>query len=466
LDELIGQTLAGYEIQEEIGRGGMAVVYKARQPSLDRTIALKLLHAIFGHDRTFLRRFHREAVLAAHLSHPHIVKIFDFGEYNGRFFIAMEYMGSGSLKELLTPRTARPIDLATCVEIVSQVAEALDYAHSRGVIHRDIKPSNILLAPDGRAVLTDFGIAKAGSSSGLTQWGTMIGTVEYMSPEQAQGLEADAASDIYSLGIVVYEMLTGLVPFAGANPYSILFAHLYQRPLYPSRLHPALPPKVDEVVLKALAKDKRRRFRRASDLATALKEAAQGAGSVRVGARPEIAHLFPELEDEEEAGDRYVKARGLAARGAEAKTRLLQALSTDHPPRDVEPPQADRLYQQAVQAVNARQWVKALDLMAQIRAMDPDYPDPHDIKGIAERELAVRSDVTRQPPPSAAHGGSAPSGKPKRRWLGWLATATVTVLALSVLVVGVILGMAPLAVAGLLAGFVAGMTYHRQTASR
>lgn len=428
--ELIGQTLAGYEIREEIGRGGMAAVYKAWQPSLDRPIALKVLHAVFTHDDVFLARFHHEALLAAQLTHPHIVKIFNAGEYEGRFFIAMEYMPGGSLKTWLAPGTGHPIDLQTCTDLIRQVGEALSYAHARGVVHRDIKPSNLLLSDDQRLCLTDFGIAKAGNSSGLTQWGTMIGTVEYMSPEQAQGLTLDHRSDLYSLGVVLYELLTGLVPFSGTNSYSILLAHLNRAPLPPSQLNPALPSAIDGVVLKALAKDRRQRFQQVDELVEALRQAAKGFGAVQVGLRPEVLALRRSWREGEEAA-----AEKRARRAAD--TRLIETISHRNP--EQVGAEAEELYGEAVAALIAGRWTDALNLLQAAHTLNPNHVDQDRIGQLARRQIATLQAAARPAPApqrrrQASSRGTGTHGKPL-----YLAVAGLMILCL---VLGFLLGIA------------------------
>lgn len=269
---LVGKTLGKYQIIEEIGHGGMAVVYKAWQPSLGRYVALKVLSPFLQQDREFLARFHQEAKAAARLNHPNIVKIFDAGKAESINYIAMEYIDGESLQDMME-RIGRPLDGATAANIIAQIASALDYAHAGGVVHRDIKPSNILIDRQGRAVLTDFGIARAAGFSRLTGTGTLVGTPEYMSPEQAEGLEIDHRTDIYSLGVVLYNMLTGRVPFRGTTPQSVLYGHVHKKPAPPSQLNPTISREVGAVVLKALAKDKARRYQQAEELAAALQAA-------------------------------------------------------------------------------------------------------------------------------------------------------------------------------------------------
>ena len=268
MDSLIGKTLGQYQILEEIGRGGMAVVYKAHQPALERYVAIKVLPQQFTFDREFVERFLREARAAARLNHPHIVTIHDVGQAGGTYYIVMEYLKGPSLVDLLRQRGALPPQQAA--QVVAQVASALDYAHQQGFVHRDVKPSNVLLGAGGVAKLTDFGIVKAAEGTRLTQTGTLLGTPEYMSPEQAKGLGVDHRTDIYSLGVVAYEMLTGRVPFQAESTLALLHKVAYD-PLPPIRhTRPDLPAGVEEVLAKALAKEPDERYGTVSAFVDAL----------------------------------------------------------------------------------------------------------------------------------------------------------------------------------------------------
>ncbi len=270
-DRVIGRTLGPYQVVQELGRGGMAVVYKAFQPSLRRYVALKVLPDYFQSDPEFVARFQREARAAAQLSHPNVVTIYDVGEQAGVHYIAMEYLEGGSLLD----RLARgPLSPEEALQIVEQVGSALDFAHSRSLIHRDIKPANILFSADGRPKVTDFGIARAGDTSRLTRAGAMLGTPDYMSPEQAQGMAVDHRADLYALGVILYEMLTGRVPFQADTPHAIVYALIHQPPLPPRQLRPDLSPAVEAVLLKALAKRPNERFQTGAEMAAALRRAA------------------------------------------------------------------------------------------------------------------------------------------------------------------------------------------------
>lgn len=269
MNTLIGKTLGQYHILSEIGRGGMAVVYKAEQTSLNRFVALKVLFPNFTGDSTSVERLHREAQAAARLDHPNIVEIYEVGEYEGLHFIAMKYVDGKPLDAILQQG---PLPPARALKILAQVASALDYAHRHNVVHRDIKPSNIIVSAGDRITLTDFGLAKGAGSATLTSSGALVGTPAYMSPEQARGDEIDYRADIYALGVVAYEMLAGRPPFTG-NPLSIIMAHASQTPPPLRQFRPDLPPEVEAVVMKALAKEPAERCSTAGEFAAALRQA-------------------------------------------------------------------------------------------------------------------------------------------------------------------------------------------------
>jgi serine/threonine protein kinase len=266
--DFVGRRLGQYQIVQQIGRGGMAVVYKAYQPALERHVAIKVLPRELTFDQAFVERFQREARAAARLNHPHIVTVHDVGQADGAHFIVMELVDGPSLTDLLRQRGALSPEQAA--QVVSQTASALDYAHQYGFIHRDIKPGNILLAADGTAKLTDFGIVKPSEGPRLTQTGTLLGTPAYMSPEQARGTAIGPGTDIYSLGVVTYEMLSGRVPFSGPT-MAVLHAHVYDPPDLT-----VLPGGVQPVVGKALAKDPGARYGSAGAFAQALLRALAG----------------------------------------------------------------------------------------------------------------------------------------------------------------------------------------------
>lgn len=269
--DLIGTRLGKYEIQAEIGRGGMATVYRAYQESLNRHVAVKVLAGQLARDEDFRRRFEREAKAVAQLNHPNILPIYDYGEDPQRdlvYFITQLVKGG-----TLSQRLGQPLPVEEAVRIASDVAQALDYAHRHGIIHRDVKPSNILLTEDGRPLLTDFGIARIVQETRLTRTGTSLGTPEYMSPEQAKGEPLGPRADIYSLAVVLYEMLIGRPPFQADTDIAVLHQQVYEPPPRPRRLRPDIPRRLEKVVLKALAKDPAKRYPTAGALAQALERA-------------------------------------------------------------------------------------------------------------------------------------------------------------------------------------------------
>ncbi len=268
-------TIKNYQIVEEIGRGGMATVYKAWQPSLSRQVALKVLPPYFAHDEELVMRFRREARAVAKLRHPNIVQVFDFHQEEELFYLAMEYMSGGSLQDKIT--AAGRLPSAEAFKLVRQVAEGLNHAHSKGFIHRDIKPSNILISDEGDAVITDFGIVKALKSTKLTKTAIGgLGTSEYMAPEQSRGEKVGPASDLYSLGVVLYETLTGAPPFIAESALGVGNRHASEEPPKPSTINKNVSPEEDVLILKLLAKEPADRFASALELVAAVNSLGQG----------------------------------------------------------------------------------------------------------------------------------------------------------------------------------------------
>lgn len=273
VDPLIGRVLGGCRIERLLGMGGMAVVYKAFQERLGRDVALKVLPPMLAADAQFSERFRREALAVARLRHSNITQIFDTGEEGGYRYIIMEYLEGGALTERMKNG---PLPAADCLSIIAPLAGALDEAHRQGIIHRDIKPANILFTKNGQPVLSDFGIARIFETGTVTSTGLFVGTPEYVSPEQVEGQPVDARSDVYSLGIVLYQMLTGRVPFQGATPTAVLHAHVYTEPPSMRQFKPDVTPEVEAVVQRALRKNPAERFATACELVDALQAALKG----------------------------------------------------------------------------------------------------------------------------------------------------------------------------------------------
>ncbi len=265
-----------YRVVARIGSGGMADVWCAEDLQLGRRVALKLLHGRFADDREFVERFRREASSAAGLQHPNVVSIYDRGEWDGTSYIAMEFVDGEPLKALIDREG--PLEPARAIDLTIQVLRAARFAHRRGIVHRDLKPHNVIVDGEGRAKVADFGIARAGASD-MTETGSILGTAQYLSPEQAQGHAVSARSDLYSIGVLLHELLTGRVPFDGDSAVTIALKHVAETPVPPSRIDPRVPPALDAVVLRALAKDPEERFADADAFIAALEAARAGAAA-------------------------------------------------------------------------------------------------------------------------------------------------------------------------------------------
>ena len=275
-DPLIGALFDGrYKILKRLGSGGMATVYLAEDQELGRRIAIKILNAKHASDKQFVERFRREASSAAGLSHPNIVQIYDRGNAEGTYYIAMEVIEGRSLKELILERGPSPIPVA--VNYARQILAALRFAHRNGVVHRDIKPHNVLVDDEGRVKVTDFGIARAGASE-MTEAGSIIGTAQYLSPEQARGAPVDDRSDLYSVGVLLYELLTGVAPYNGETPVEIAMKHLSAVPEPPSTKRPEISPELDAVVLRSLAKNPEDRYQSSDEMDADLSAISKGMG--------------------------------------------------------------------------------------------------------------------------------------------------------------------------------------------
>jgi eukaryotic-like serine/threonine-protein kinase len=288
-----------YRVLHRLGSGGMADVYCAQDLQLGRKVALKILYRRFAEDGEFVERFRREASSAAGLQHQHVVAVYDRGEYDGTYYIAMEYLEGRSLKTIVQQEA--PLDPDHAIDLIIQVLRAARFAHRRGIIHRDLKPHNVIVDADGRAKVTDFGIARAGASD-MTQTGSIMGTAQYLSPEQAQGHAVSAASDIYSIGIMLYELLTGRVPFEGESAVTIALKQVNERPAPPSAYNPAVTPELEEAVLRALEKDPAHRYPDADAFIAALQAARDGTATAVLAPAappppldpPSEAYVYPE----------------------------------------------------------------------------------------------------------------------------------------------------------------------------
>ncbi|MGH3666459.1 MAG: Stk1 family PASTA domain-containing Ser/Thr kinase, partial [Egibacteraceae bacterium] len=322
------QVLAGrYTLRGLLGRGGMADVQLAQDEVLDRQVAVKLLHQRYTDDPAFVERFKREARAAASLNHPNMVAVYDTGESDGRPFIVMEYVAGRTLQDVLRHEGVLP---ARAAEITADAALALHYAHERGLVHRDVKPANIMLSDEGQVKVTDFGIARAVNAETITQTAAVFGTAAYIAPEQARGGAVDARTDVYSLGVVLYEMLTGQQPFSGDSAVALAYKHVSENPTVPSQINPEITSEMEAVVLKAMAKDPDDRYPDARAFHSDLQRALQG---LTVSAPPALAYATtralgadrtmvatapaaydePELDDEEIAEREHRGGRRLAA---------------------------------------------------------------------------------------------------------------------------------------------------------
>ncbi|MEA2391095.1 MAG: eukaryotic-like serine/threonine-protein kinase [Solirubrobacteraceae bacterium] len=270
--EIAPETLVDgrYRVRNRVGSGGMADVFCADDTQLGRKVALKLLHRRFAQDGDFVERFRREASSAAGLQHPNVVGVYDRGEWDGTYYIAMEYLEGRTLKQVV--RDEAPLEPIRAIDTTLQVLKAARFAHGRGIIHRDLKPHNVILDSEGRAKVTDFGIARAGASD-MTETGSIMGTAQYLSPEQAQGHAVGATSDLYAIGVILWELLTGRVPFEGDSAVTVALKHVTEAPPAPSTLNPGVPPELDAVVMWALQKDPARRPQDADAFIAALQDA-------------------------------------------------------------------------------------------------------------------------------------------------------------------------------------------------
>ena len=290
---LVGRVFSDrYEILESIARGGMAEVFVAHDRSLNRRVALKALFPEYAREPSFVERFRREAQAAANLNHPNIVAIYDWGQEGGTYFIVMEYVQGRSLRDILYSNA--PLSPDASLRVGADIAAALDGAHRKGVVHRDIKPGNVLVTAQGEVKVADFGIARAGTSDALTQAGSVMGTATYFSPEQAQGLDVDARTDLYALGVVLYEMLTGVVPFTAESPVSVAYKHVREEAIPVTQRNPALSSDIEQVVSRAMAKDPNLRYQNAIELRDDLLRVRKGRAPVAAPITAAIVAATPD----------------------------------------------------------------------------------------------------------------------------------------------------------------------------
>ncbi|MBX3086122.1 MAG: protein kinase [Anaerolineae bacterium] len=296
MDPLIGQQLGQYEIITKIGVGGMATVYRAHQKSMDRSVAIKVIKQELATTADFVERFQREAKTVAKLSHPHILKVFDYGNQNDLVYIVMELLEGGSLSKLIVMNGALKPDITA--RILSQIGQALDYAHGQGIVHRDLKPENVLMDKSQNAFLTDFGIAKLINEAGatLTKTGAVMGTPAYMAPELWAGGIADARSDLYALGIVIYNMITGTLPFFGETPFRIMYMHINEQVPPPSSINPDVTSAVDAIIKKTLSKNPEQRFSSAGELVNAYLKATKNNAGLTLSVPPTPSSPSPVME--------------------------------------------------------------------------------------------------------------------------------------------------------------------------
>ncbi|HLF02100.1 MAG TPA: protein kinase [Anaerolineales bacterium] len=273
-DSMIGKTINRYQIVELLGRGGMAEVYKAFQPSLDRYVAMKVMHSFLSEDKDFFERFNREAKNVATLKHPNIIQIHDFDHEGDTYYMVMEFVDGGTLKDRLEKLhfENKHVPVNEAVRIIKDVGAALSYSHKRGMIHRDIKPANVMIDSTGRVILTDFGIAKILSGAKFTASGSILGTPSYMSPEQGLGQPGDARSDIYSLGVMLYQLVTGKLPYEADTPVAVILKHVNEKLPLPRLLNPEMPQGLENVIIKALAKDPAERYQSVDEMLAHLSD--------------------------------------------------------------------------------------------------------------------------------------------------------------------------------------------------
>ncbi len=409
-------SLGKYQIVEELGHGGFATVYKAHDPDLGLDVALKVLESSLLRDRAFVERFRTEARVAARLRHPNIARVLNIAQAEGRLFIAIEYVPGQNLRDRLAEQPLLNWEIVS--SIVQQVAEALDYAHAQGVLHRDVKPSNILVAESGAVMLTDFGLAKATEGSHITTTRTTAGTYAYISPEQASGKEVDGRADVYSLGVVAYELCTGRVPFISDSTPALIHDQVYTPPPAPSQVNERVAAPIEAVLLKALAKEREQRYQSGKEFATDLSAAIEQVTGKYLTTLYQQASTLAQQGDLDEAEVNLRQVLAIRPDHADAQA-LLDEIGKKR--------EAQQHYQQLVVNLTALR-AAAADL----RKSDPGLPDPD---GVLHLLLNSSSDAS---PNSAAH--SLPFAT--RQADGLLRKIAIVLAALGVIVFGIGIGIA------------------------
>jgi serine/threonine-protein kinase len=405
------QTLGRYRILAELGRGAMGVVYRAEDPMLSRTVAIKTINMVAdpAERAEYEKRFYQEAKAAGGLSHPNVVTIYDIGHAGDVVYMAMEYVEGTELRDLLNRGR---IDAAVAVDIVAQVAEGLAYAHARGIVHRDVKPANIMVPRDGPAKIMDFGIARMRASDVKTQTGMLLGSPKYMAPEQLLGGQVDQRCDIFSLGVVLYEALTGAPPFSGADITQVMYQIVHADPPPPSALNSRVPPMLDLIVAKALAKDPAARYPDARELAADLR-----ACRAQVAARAVAA----------DSDDTIVLA---PAQGDASRTEASQTLRIDPPPVAPPPRTAPPRADAGVRLRISRRFDSGA-AMRRLAAMTGASPTVDAFAKTMKLDVAGMAEAGAKPAPAPrAEPAAAPARAATRARERWILAASVTIAAL------------------------------------
>jgi tRNA A-37 threonylcarbamoyl transferase component Bud32 len=376
MSNLLGQSLGRYHILEQLGEGGMAVVYKAYDTRLERDVAVKVIRTekltLETMTRT-LKRFEREAKALAKLTHPNIVPITDYGEHDGKPYLVMPYLPGGTLKQRLK---GKPMPWQDAVRLLIPIARALHYAHQQGIIHRDVKPSNILITQSGEPMLTDFGIAKIlldnEETADLTGTGMGVGTPEYMSPEQFQGKGVDARTDVYSLGVVLYEMVTGRKPYQADTPAAVLIKQVTEPLPRPCMFVPDLPAVFEKMLIKAMAKNSEDRYQNMGELTATLEGLLSGGGALVISAPPPVARRSASSLSPDQTTDTLA----IEAQEDTAATVLqpeLTAIRQEQLTPPAEEARLDALFDESLAAYQREEWAKAKKLLQEVARKHPGY---------------------------------------------------------------------------------------------